>query len=602
MRSRTIDVGRRLARLRAPAALCCALVPCAIAPATASAHAQLEATSPQRGTVVATQPRIVSFRFGEPVTGTAGAVRVFDARGERVDDGASRHPGGDPRSYGVGLRPGLPKGTYTATYRVVSADTHVVTGGLVFSIGAAGAAPAATVGQLLAHQRTGTVTSTAFDAARAVQYGSIGIAAGGLLFLFAVWLPVLLRVADADDEWSAASGAFTGRLRLLLVIVATAGLLSALAGLVLEGAEAAGVPFGSAIDGTIVGDVLGTRFGVVWLAAAAAWLLLALGAALLLDPRSPRAPVRQLDGAPPAAWPAALLCLPAALLLSLPTLAGHASIQHPVWLFAPANLVHVSAMAAWFGGLMVLLAVMPAATRRLASADRTPLLAATLARFSPIALLAVIALALSGTAEALIQIDSWSELLHTAFGRAVLIKILLLLALIALGAVNRRRTVPRLQGLAAQHASPGEAGILLRRTLRAEVALIVVVLAVTGALAGYAPAKYLASGPVSVTTSLGPEQMNIDVDPARVGANVIHIYLLDPRSGAQFAGTKQLTVTATQKARGIGPLPLDAQLTGPGHYTVPDAVLGAPGTWTIDVTARVSTFDQYEQAVKVPIR
>ena len=598
MRSRTL-VAHRLPAL---AALCCALLAGAIVPAAASAHAQLEATSPQRGTVVPAQPRAVSFRFGEPVTGTAGAIRVFDAGGDRVDDGASFHPGGDPKTYAVGLKPGLAKGTYTATYRVVSADTHIVTGGFVFSIGAAGAAPGATVGQLLSGQRTGTVTSTSFAAARAIQYGAIGIAAGALLFLFAVWLPALLGVADAAEPWAGVSRAFAGRLRLLLVIVAIAGLLSALAGLVLEGAEAAGVSFGSAIDGTILGDVLDTRFGVVWLAAAGAWLLVGLGAALLLSPRARHAPAIHRDGTSPAAWPSALLCLPAAALLTLPTLAGHASIQHPVWLFAPANLVHVSAMAAWFGGLVALIVAVPAATRRLEPEDRTPLLAATLVRFSPIALGAVIVLLLSGIVEALIQIDAWSQLLHTAFGRAVLVKIVLLLALIALGAVNRRGTVPRLQALAARHESPGDTGVLLRRTLRAEVALIVVVLAVTGALAGYAPAKDVATGPVSVTTSLGPEQLNLDVDPARVGANVIHIYLLDPRSGAQFAGTKKLTVTATQKRKGIGPLPLDAQLSGPGHYTVPDAVLGAPGTWTIDVTAQVSKFDQYEQAVKVPIR
>ena len=39
---------------------------------------------------------------------------------------------------GVGLKPDLPDGTYTATYRVISADTHIVYGGLVFNIGHAG--------------------------------------------------------------------------------------------------------------------------------------------------------------------------------------------------------------------------------------------------------------------------------------------------------------------------------------------------------------------------------------------------------------------------------------------------------------------------------
>jgi len=600
MRLRTSHAFRWPAAL--PAALCCALLALAVLPAAAGAHAQLESTSPERGAVVPTEPKSVSFHFGEPVTGTAGAIRVFDSTGSRVDDGASFHPGGDQTTYAVGLRPGLPKGTYTATYRVVSADTHIVTGGFVFSIGTASARPGETVGQLLAGQRTGSITSTAFSLVRAVQYAAIGIAAGTLLFLLAVWLPALARVAGTDRTWPAASRAFTGRLRAVLITTAIAGLLSGLAGLALEGAEAAGVSFTAAIDRTILGDVLGTRFGVVWLSAAGAWLVLAVGAALLLRPRAAGAPALHDDGTPARPWPAALLCIPAAALLALPTLAGHASVQHPVGLFAPVNLVHVAAMSAWFGGLVALVAVLPQATRRLEGPERTRLLAATLARFSPIALGAVIVLLLSGIVESLIEIDALPQLIHTAFGRAVLVKIVLLLVLIGLGALNRQRTMPQLRALAANHQPPGEAGLVLRRTLRIEVALIAVVLLVTGALAGYAPAKQAATGPVSVTTSLGPAQMTLDVDPATVGANEIHIYLLNPRTGAQFTGTKKLTVTAAQQRKGIGPLTLDAQPSGPGHYTVPDAVLGARGTWTIDVTAQVSTFDEYERAVKVPIR
>ena len=69
----------------------------------------------------------------------------------------------------------------------------------------------------------------------------------------------------------------------------------------------------------------------------------------------------------------------------------------------------------------------------------------------------------------------------------MLVKVVLLLALIALGAVNRRRVVPALQRLASGRRRARGRGRLLRRTLRAEVALVVVVLGVTGALTGYSP-------------------------------------------------------------------------------------------------------------------
>ena len=56
----------------------------------------------------------------------------------------------------VGLRSGLAHGAYTATYRVVSADGHTVSGGFVFDIGAAGAAAGASVADLLDGARSGT--------------------------------------------------------------------------------------------------------------------------------------------------------------------------------------------------------------------------------------------------------------------------------------------------------------------------------------------------------------------------------------------------------------------------------------------------------------
>jgi copper transport protein len=574
-------------------ALAALLLLAALLPAGALAHAQLERTSPGRDALVATQPKLVTFTFGEPVTGTAGAVRVYDTKGDRVDDGDARHPGDDAKTFGVGLRPNLRDGTYTATYRVVSADSHVVTGGFSFSIGTRSAGTGETVGQLLAGQRTGAVTSDAFIVVRAVQYGAIAVGVGGLAFLLLVLLAAL--TLGTGPDWTAASARSLRRLRLALVVAAAAGALVSAAGHGLEAAEAAGVTFWNALDSTILGDVLDTRFGGVWAAAIVVWILVGVGALAILRPTG--------DGSPPPRARLLALLVPAAALLLLPGVAGHSSVQSPVWLLLPANVVHVAAMSVWVGGLVALVLVLPAATRALPErTDRTRLLAGALARFSPIALGCVIALLLTGIVQSLVEISAWSQLLHAAFGRAVLIKFLLLLVLIGLGAVNRRRTVPRLERLAATGGTPGETGVVLRRTLRLEVLLVTAVLVVTGALAGYPPAKVVASGPVQITTTIGPEQLSLTVDPARVGANEIHLYLLDPKSGAQFDGTKQLTLTASLPKKGIGPLPLAAEHAGPGHYVVTSAVLGAPGTWTLHVTDRVSEFDEYAKDVKVEIR
>jgi copper transport protein len=143
---------------------------------------------------------------------------------------------------------------------------------------------------------------------------------------------------------------------------------------------------------------------------------------------------------------------------------------------------------------------------------------------------------------------------------------------------------------------------VLRRTLRSEVALIVVVLGATGALASYAPSIAQVSGPQSGTVRIGPEQLQYTVDPARIGANQVHLYLEDPRTGAQYTATKELTAQAAEQDRHIGPIPLTATRSGPGHYTITDALLSVPGTWVIQVTMRVSEFDAYTANVKVHIR
>ena len=55
-------------------------------------------------------------------------MRVFDPDGIEVDDQRARLTSADGRTVGVGLLPGAARGTYTVAWRVISADTHPVSG------------------------------------------------------------------------------------------------------------------------------------------------------------------------------------------------------------------------------------------------------------------------------------------------------------------------------------------------------------------------------------------------------------------------------------------------------------------------------------------
>ena len=582
-----------------------------IAAPAAWAHAQLLGTSPLSGSTVQVQPKQVIFKFGEHVGGALGAVRVYDAEGNEVDDLQVTHPNGNTHWMGVGLKPHLPHGTYTATYRVISADTHIVYGGLVFNLGHAGAAPKFTVAGLIGKNESGEVTRIAFGAVRALNYLTLALMVGGLAFLFFVWLPALSHVAGSEPRWRVASRTCASRLGRLFAFAIVLGLIVSALGVLLQGASAAGLSLWSSLKGSVIESTLETRFGEVWGPRAIVWVLLGL---LLLAARAMRrdaigtldANRDESDGLTLTARPpvaiVALLALGACYLVITPALAGHASIESPVWVFFPSDVLHVGAGSLWVGGIACLLLALPSATRQLEGGERSRLLLATLARFSPLALGAVLVIATTGVIQAYIDVRSFDALFHTTYGALIIVKVALLSGLICLGWVNRERVMPMLGRVIGDGHSPGGVGALARRTMRGEFSLMLCLFAITAALISYAPPIDAASGPFSINTTIGSAELEMTVEPAKVGLNRIHIYLIDAKTGAQFTATKELTATAKLPSKGIGPLPLKANLSGPGHYALNSVVLSPGGTWAIEINDRVSEFEQSNRVVRVPIR
>ena len=218
----------------------------------------------------------------------------------------------------------------------------------------------------------------------------------------------------------------------------------------------------------------------------------------------------------------------------------------------PLDVLHVLAMSVWIGGLVALVVVLPAATRALANGDRTRLLAAVLVRFSPLALACRdVCCWRPGSCSRYVHVRSLDNLIDTGFGRAVLIKIGLLLVLIALGAYNRSRALPRLRRSpprAASHRAPPASACAARCT---EVGMLAVVLGVTvraGQLRAAGRRRH--AGPFSTTKTVGPLELQMTVDPAEVGRNEMHLYLFRARDGTQFNGTKQLRVRMTLPEQG----------------------------------------------------
>jgi copper transport protein len=134
--------------------------------------------------------------------------------------------------------------------------------------------------------------------------------------------------------------------------------------------------------------------------------------------------------------PLALVASLAGVLeLAAPTLGGHAlDPRHLRWLIALADFVHVVAAAVWIGGLVLFVAGGSRARRR----------------FPIVALAAVVVLGAAAIPRAIAAFPSLASVVHTSYGRAVLVKTGLLAAVLLLAWWNRRRFAQA--GLAAETA------------------------------------------------------------------------------------------------------------------------------------------------------
>ena len=140
-----------------------------------------------------------------------------------------------------------------------------------------------------------------------------------------------------------------------------------------------------------------------------------------------------------------------AVTVLLHTVAGHADASSPLRLVhLVEQWLHMLAVGVWIGGLVwLLLALRPKEGR---DRDRT------VRDFSRMAGYALGVVLLTGLLRATTEIGSLHDLFSTSYGHALLIKVALVLAIIALAALNRYRHVPALGGGAPGPARPAANG------------------------------------------------------------------------------------------------------------------------------------------------
>ncbi|PWI12409.1 hypothetical protein DIZ27_02290 [Streptomyces sp. NWU339] len=658
--------------------------------APASAHAALTGSDPRQGTVVDKAPTQVSLAFSEPVAVSDDSLRVLDPKGKRADKGDPANPSGT--TYTVQLLSGLPDGTYTVTYQVVSADSHPVAGAFTFSIGA----PSETSVQASAQASDDGPVGWLYGFGRYMSYAGFVVMAGGAAFVLACWRP----------------GTGVRAVQRLVVSGWLTLTAATLALLLLRGSYTRSGKVGDIFDMSLLGEVLQTKTGaalvsrLLLLAAAALFIAVLFGAAQ--DQRDD-AEKRDLTFGLAIGGTVVAAGLAASWAMS-----EHASQGLQPGIAMPVDIVHLLAVAAWLGGLTALLVALYRAPAE------TAVDAAAVQRFSRLAFGSVVALVVTGIYQSWRQLGSWSALTDTRYGQLLLAKIGLVVVMVGLAYFSRRWTArlvgtgepagrretaetepvaavatvrtgagetgaetagAREAGTGTEEAGPevtahtdtdtdvervtaavgtGQAEIRraeasgpgakagedsaraaqlarqraavetarqkrlrdadpnrfgLRHSVLAEAGVAVVLLAITTVLTQTEPGRTeqeakaassssapsspsSAQGTGAVTLNMpfdtggkeGEGVVTIDLNPARVGGNDMHIYV--ERTDGGTLDVPELKVAFTLSSKDIGPLPVVPDRIAAGHWSASGVQIPMAGDWTVEVTVRTSDVDQ----------
>ncbi len=577
----------------------------------ASAHATLVATDPAEGARLDAAPTEVNLEFSEGVSLGAGYARVVTAEGDRVDTGVAEVDGAVVT---IPLRGNLADGGYLVTYRVISADSHPISGAYSFVVGD---------GELVAASSAGDAdvdpaVAAMLPAARWIGYAGTALVLGIPALALLCW----------PGGWAA------DRLRRLAAAGTALVAVSAVGLVLLQGPYAAGSGLGSVGDPDLLAATSGSAVG--W--SAALRLVLVLGLWLALRPAWRR-------GSAPGAGAVAV-----AVALAIALVAATAATGHPLagpWpgLALLAAGVHVGAAGVWLGALAGLAAGL--LRPEVAPGE----MAAGVARYSRLAFGTVVALVVSGTVQAVREVGSPTALTTTSYGRILLLKLAFVAVVLAAAGVSRVWVQQRLgvrpprrgggrtlvaHAFAAPRAGesggteapdPREAGTAvataaeerrraqaegaaehvpaLRRSVGVELVVAVVVLALSALLVATPPARSAVAQPVDAVLPLQGAagesgSVQISVDPAAPGPNVLHVYLFD--DAGRLTQPAGIDVSLTEPGQQIGPIDVELQPAGPGHYTSDGMTIPGAGTWTLAVSVRVDEFTARTARTTFPVR
>jgi copper transport protein len=434
-------------------------------------------------------------------------------------------------------------------------------------------------------------------AVRWLNFAGQALLVGSLLFRLIVLLPALAAgglAAGSPAAWGAQ------RRRDTLEGAALGALaVAAVAALLVQTVAATGLSLGDALGPPML-QVLLTRYGIIWLVRL---LLMALLAGLLLTL------LRRPDPPPIAVWLAVGLGL--GLLLTTSLTSHAAALREGAALAVAADWLHLIATSVWLGGLAEMVVVAPAIAGAMPPEGRPKFVSALVGRFSAVALASVAVLIGTGVVASVLHLNRLDALWTTDYGRALLTKLLLLLPMLALAALNlfgvrpalaRAATVTRAlsQKGRALTTSAARAWTTLTGAVRGEFVLGLLILAATGVLTSLAPAQQPAAGAgLRLTETVDDLRLTLAVTPAQPGDNQLELTVT--QNGRPAEGVSRALLRLTFLDQDLGETEVVLEPAGEGRYVAQGRQLSVLGQWQAEMIVRRDGRDDSRTAVRFGI-
>lgn len=561
----SVDRRRRTLLIPGAALLLALAVAILRPPGNASAHAVLLRSDPPAGATLQQPPRQIQLWFSEGISRDLTSVRILDSNGREVGPLKLSYNDADNRQV-TATGPELSKGSYVIAWSSFSSvDGHRLDGSVSFGIGVATSGGSTT-------SSPDFRPSAGEVAARWVSLiGALGLA-GAITIAFLLGRPA---APDQDPR----------RLLMLLSFAATAMLAAGDIAVLLLRADRAG-GLGEA------GNILtGSAWGHLWIVRM--WLVAFGAGAVVTMLISLRVWFRVRLAA---------LGVTAAVVLLTESLSSHAATRTsslPIF----ADFIHLVASAVWIGSVLGLPALLLWSRR---DPSRRNVVVQAVKRFACVAAVSFGLILISGVYRTVQEVPTLRAFVDTTYGKALTVKLALVLAVLALGATNflvarwwDRQRASRIWSIFTR-SIPAEA--LVGASVVVAVALMTLATpaaSLVGTRNPGAPANVS-----SVVTQRGTaNDLNVDltVQPSTDGGQRVSVALARNGNassagkplmlGPQGLGITQVRFRFKPLDSSIGESRAIAAQSGNDTFAVDGQFLPFKGRWEIDVDVRRKNAD-----------